>query len=205
VRSLALREFQNLEIPQARVSVADPAQYDLKNNTYPEAAWSALHVNGLLTLSPAGADPPTVTIRPAGAEHSLLAIHDIYASSGAEITVASPEKDNVTLRLRGVRQFGTVGLPAEFQLVADSCQATAAAWPSHHPSVTLELQLSGPRRTLEFKGPGTGVLMALEYPAGHTAPVLKPDFAVDQVEFLDLGKTGQPQSTLSGAGTPAIS
>jgi hypothetical protein len=198
VRSLALRGFQEVSVPEGQISTANPAKYDLRTGAYAAGAWSALRMDGPLRLRPVGADPATVTISMAGGQ--TLGVHEIFARAGAEIVLTSPEKDNVTLELRGAKQSGTLGLPSEFQMTADSCLSNAAAWP-RDASTTLRFQLGGPRRTLEFGGSESGVVMALEYSPGHGAPILNPDLAVDRVEFQDLGRTGLPESTVSAGGT----
>ena len=45
------------------------------------------------------------------------------------------------------------------------------------------------------------MLLAVVYLPGRKEPVLTGDFAVEQAEFLDLGPTGRPVSTLTGTGT----
>jgi hypothetical protein len=65
----------------------------------------------------------------------------------------------------------------------------------------LKVHLSQTARLLEYSSKRSGIRLAVGYPPERQESFLgRAGFEVDQVAFLDLGPTGQPQSTLTGAG-----
>jgi len=197
-RSMALRGFREVRLSGAEVWMANPAQYDLKRDTYPEAAWKALAPEPSLVLRPADRAAATVTILPAGRSDHSLVLDPIYTGP-ADITLESPEKGSLLVRMRGPKQ--EVSLPREFRIVADHCVKEGRPLPYQSPSVTLRVRLRQNTRLHAFSSAGSGVLLALELSPDWKQPVLaKTGPAVEAVQFLDQGRTGEPESTLVGPG-----
>jgi hypothetical protein len=201
VRFLAVRGFREISLPRSDVLINDPANYDLKRDTYTKGQWKSLPLHESLQLRPTERHPATITIRPAPEQESLLTLDQIHVQSGTEISMSSAERDNLTMRLRGIKQSGTVRVQPAFELVTDACQGNTPAWPSGYPSLTLRVQLRGPGHLLQFSAADSGVSVALEFPSDHREAVLKTDIAVDSVEFLEQEAAGQRTTAVSGPGS----
>jgi len=200
VRSVSLRGFGEVRLSPAAVWIADPAKYDLERDTYPDDAWTVLPAGQSLILRPAGGTAATLTIRPAAKSGGSLVLDRIFAGR-RDVTLESPEPGSLAVRLPGQGQTGAFSLPGESWLVADYCIRDGAPWPQQGQSVTLRVRPRQNSRLLEFSSSESGVWLAVVYLPGRQKPVLARDFAVEQVEFLDQGPTGQPVSALTGPGT----
>jgi hypothetical protein len=200
-RSLAIRGFDRVRLAATDVKIADPAKYDLQSGAYPPDAWSPLPLEADFVLVPARQSvAATLTIQPVPGSSGSLDLDRIFTGP-AEVTIESPEKDSLSLSLRGLKQTGAISLPEEFLVVADFCAQDGASWPYSSQSVTLLIHLPPDSRLLEFSAPESGILFAIGFPQGGAAFLGESGLAVDQVDFLDQGPAGQPRSTLAGAAT----
>lgn len=199
-RWLALQGFAEIRLSPETVWVVDPAKHDFQHDTYPSNAWSPLLHGQPLVLRPVGRSEAAVTIQPFAKSDGSLRLGRIFAGS-ADITLRSPERGSLSVELRGENLDGDVPLPEEFRMDADRCAREGASLAPSGSPMTLRVRLSQSSRLLEYSSQPSGMRLAVAYPAGDKESFLGKDgFAVDQVRFLGQGPTGQPESTLAGAG-----
>ena len=141
-----------------------------------------------------------MTIQPFTKPDGFLALGQIFAGP-ADITLRLPEKGVLSVGLRGQNLYGSISLPEEFRIDADRCTREGAPPSDSGSPVTLKVRLSDTSRLLEYSSRRSGLGLAVGYPPDRKESFLgKAGFAVDQLRFLDQGPTGQPESTLAGAG-----
>ncbi len=189
--SLDLRGFTSLRLPDAEASIADPARYDLKSDSYPANAWKSLPA-GELVLTP-GSPAATLMIRGSGS----IALEQLQTGA-AHVTLTSTPPRGVSIRLRTAAPQGSVQMPEEFLAVADSCVWKGGKWPYPGQQVTLRIRLPRAPRLMEFTGRKEGMLFGLEFPAAASL-LRNSGLAIDQAEFLTQGSAG-PESTIIGQG-----
>lgn len=199
-RWLALQGFDEIRLTPTAAWIADSTKYDFQHDTYPSDAWSPLPLGQGLVLHPAGRTEAAVTIQPFGKLNGSLALGQIFVGS-ADITLRSAEKGSLSVELRGQKMDGDVPLPEEFRIDADRCVLEGAPLSHSGSPATLRVLLSQSSRLLEYSSQRSGMRLALGYSPDRKESFLsQAGFAVDQVRFLDQGPTGQPESTLAGAG-----
>jgi hypothetical protein len=199
-RWLALQGFDEIRLTPTAAWIADPTKHNFQHDTYPSDAWSPLPLGQSLVLRPAGRTEAAVTIQPLGKLNGSLALGEIFVGS-ADITLRSPEKGNLSVELRGQKVDGDVPLPEEFRIDADRCVREGAPLSHSGSPMTLRVLLRRSSQLLEYSSQRSGMRLALGYSPDRKESFLgKAGFAVDQVRFLDQGPTGQPESTLAGAG-----
>ncbi len=194
VKGLDLRGFDTLRLAEARISIADPARYDLQTDSYPPNAWSELPQGELVLKSRSETASLMITALGPGAGIGM----DRLRTGAADISLTVPEPGSLSLRVRGISAQGSVLLPAEFLAVADSCVRQGKAWPYATQQVTLRIRLPREPRLMQFTAEDRGMLFGLELPS--QASVLgRASVAIEEVTFLTQGAL-QPESTLAGPG-----
>lgn len=199
-RWLALQGFDQIRLTPAAVWIADPARHDFQHDTYSPDAWRPLPPGQPLALRPVARTEAAVTIQPVAKSDGSLAFGQIIAGP-ADLTLRSPEKGSLSVELRGEKLDGAVALSAEFRMDADRCVRESTPGSSSDSPLTFKVRLSESPRLLEYSSQRSGMRVAVGYPPDRKESFLgKAGFAVDQVRFLNQGTTGQPESTLAGAG-----
>ena len=200
-RWLALQGFAEIKLIPKAVWIADPAQHNFQEDTYPPGAWHPLPIGQSLVLRPSGRGTPAVTIQPLGKSGSSLSIGEIFVGP-IEVAIRSPEKGNLTIELQGQQTHGDVPLPQEFRIDADLCVAEGLAPDPSDLPVTYRILLGPDSRLLEYDSQLSGMRLAIGYPGdGKESFLGKAGFAVDRIRFSEQGPIGEPESSLAGSGT----
>lgn len=199
-RWIALQGFDEIRLAPAAVWIADPAKYDFEHDTYLETAWKPAPPGQSLVLHPAGRDEAAITIRPLAKSDAPLALGRLFGGS-AGVRMGSPERGSLSVELQGQKVDGDLWLPADFRVDADRCVREGDSKSRSVSTMTFKVRLSESSRLLEYSSQRRGVRVAVGYPSDSQEPFLgQAGFAVDQVAFLRQGVTGQPESTIAGAG-----
>jgi hypothetical protein len=200
VCELDLRGFNEVQIPPGSILVADPGQADRKSGLMPENAWRPWQKNNSLVLRPSQRRfPAKVTLTTLGKCGPGLSVDGFHTGTD-DVVLASPEKDYLSVDLRGA-QRGSVALPNEFEMDVEYCNDPSTPFPTSVPEVRLRVRLpESTSRFLTFASSSSGMFAQLEFAPGQMQNAVISDFPVHRVEFTDLGPLEKPQSTLIGPG-----
>lgn len=201
VCSLDLRGFEEVQIPRASIQIADPARADRKTGAIPENAWRPWPTSKGLVLQPSQPRfPAKVTLKSLTKCGPGLSVDGFHTGTD-EVVLASPEKDYLSVDLRG-EERGSVALPNEFEMDAEYCSDTGAPFPASGPEVRLRVRLSaGASGFLTFSSLPSGMFAQLEFAPGQMQKAVISDLPVQYVDFTNQGPLEKPESTLTGSGT----
>lgn len=147
-----------------------------------------------VVLRPSGTDPARISVVPADSRESLSM--DGISAPSTEVTMDVPEPGSIGLTVRGSKVNAGVSLPSEIRLIATACVSDAAVWRSDKPSAALRLTVDPADRLMEFSSGAEPLRLVIGLIPDRNEQVLKPDVAVDRVEFQEQGPTGQVKSTI---------
>lgn len=201
VCSLDLGGFEEIIIPPALIWIADPARADVKSGNIPENAWKPWPTKKSLVLQPSQSRfPAKVTLKTSTKCGPGLSV-DGFHTGPHEIVLASPEKDYLSVDLRG-EQRGSVTLPNEFEMNAEYCSDPSSPFPASVPEVRMRVRLSPNTSSfLTFTSMPSGMFAQLEFATGQMQNTIISDFRIKRVDFTNLSPLEKPESTLSGPGT----
>jgi hypothetical protein len=197
--SLALKGFETIAFDAEEVSIAS------QRNRNSASSWSRLPSPGQFLLVSAedsgmAAQMAWITITSISGSASPLALDPIYTAAGG-VTLKRPEPNVLTVSVQGMKGSVRVGLPREFSLEAAHCLRKGGPWPSSAQSVKLRVRLRGNSNLLEISPGKRRTMFQIQLPPETLPRWTASGIPLDRVEFLDLGQTGQPVSTLTGPGS----
>jgi hypothetical protein len=203
VTSLGLTGLQEFRFHPAKLWIANPSKLD-KSNEYPEDAWQEVPNLSEFVLRDSPAQDQLISIEPWLDEGNSgsIRVGPIYATGLSRVTLSTPGRLLLSLRLVGTPEKGSLQLPKRFRLHIQG-GTTQPALP-YLGSVDLRVERTDESKLVDLKPAPqpTGTTMQLVFEEGKELPLLDGNgLEVVQLEFVRQGKlTPEPESALTGPG-----
>ncbi len=206
LQSLTVEKFTRIDFNPERLEVADPAQYILTEDRYPESAWTSLPVTSQVVIT--GNDEalqPAVTLESVQpGRHTWGILDRVWARPGSEVTVEVRDAQAIHLTVTVDRQesFAALSIREPFQLITDFSRVSGITGvPDQAASRTYRAQLPDSSPSIEITGqPHSLILVLTILPEKTTDFFPKAGIPVTALDFTRQGEMGNRVTTLMEGG-----
>jgi hypothetical protein len=218
VRSVSIEKFTAMTFEPETLEVADPSQYQVETDDFPQTAWRELSVTGLKKVTLAAKDStrhPRVTVEGLNRnEQTTFHLDAMAVAPGAQVTLETrgekrgEKNEGLTVKVAGQESM-SLSLHRPFNLIADHTELRGIADHPFHQNDELTYRVPLPDKATE-----PDRAFSIEVTAASDGPILSPTFASSQsatsifshipVTTLDFTKqksSGERVSALTGEGT----
>jgi hypothetical protein len=199
-RSLAVLGIERAQLSPDAVTVANPAKWNVKDDSFPEDAWTPLQAAPEFILLPADEKVRAdITIRATEASRHGFLFGGVSAKSG-EVSLEAPEPGVASIRLYGNEREGTIPLPKELRMDLSHCRKEGTPFPYSGGSTVIKLSLPEGNRLLHYHSLKSGLAVEVSFEDRDTVDLLEYEgLTVDRLQFEVLDG-GVIKSTLDGEG-----
>lgn len=200
-KSLTVEKFDSIKLSPEKLEVADPVQYDPKEDHYPESAWTSLIVTPPVIIT--GEDPafqPAVTLEGVSPEQNTSGTLDqIWAGSGSEVTleVISTQKTEILIKVDHQNSSVIVSIREPFELITNYARVKGITTsPYHSNSLTYRAQLPKHAPEVEITSLPHSLVLILTITPEKTSDLFKGGILVSALDFTRQNRIGAPETTL---------
>ena len=201
-QSITVGRLARITFSPEKLEVADPAQYNLMEDRYPEAAWKPLRITRPVAIT--GEDEtlqPAVTVESAKTGLKKAGTLDrVWARPGAEVTVevSGAKAPATTIKVDGRESFAILSLRAPFQLIIEYGRLGGVTWfPYRADSLTYRAQLPHHSPTIEITGQPRSLVLTVVIPPEETPQLFSQgDIPVTALDFTRQNARGDRETTL---------
>ncbi|NIR47461.1 hypothetical protein GWO43_03175 [candidate division KSB1 bacterium] len=205
-RSLTIEKFASIEFSPEKLEAADPAQYILIEDRYPESAWKSLTLASPVVIT--GEDEtlqPSVTLESARPDLNVAGKLDgVWARPGSEITLEVTDSQTNVLTIKVDRQASSAALSFHqpFQLITSYIRIGGiTSMPFAADLLTYKARLPNHSRDVEIKSQPHSLAFILTLSPEKTTDLFyKGGIPVTSLDFIRQDETGNPVTALVKGG-----
>jgi TIR domain len=192
--AISVERFAAVTVEPAAIQIADPAQYSLAQDRYPESAWREMAISGGVVRFHPMDDMrlPSVTIEPAAADGTgLSTLRPISVPAASRVTLESAGDLGRTLTLKLAHRDPLLALPfpGRFQLTAAQTIVSGLperSAPGRHV-LTFRVELREGSRPVEILGNADSLVISVRVsPVPADRPVVFFSDGAIPIAALDL-------------------
>ncbi|HBA72078.1 MAG: hypothetical protein A2X82_02695 [Geobacteraceae bacterium GWC2_55_20] len=205
VRSVTAEKFEHLEIHPERLEMANPAQYLIEQDRYPESAWTLLAFSSPIVISGKSKElQPAVTIERDSPTLSTVGTLDgLWGRPGARVTLETNESSypNLTIRVDEQQSNAVLTMQKRFLLISIQGQLSGINQiPYEADSLTFRVRLPSHHSSVEITGQPHSLILAV-VGSKDTNFFSMEELPIRSIDFTHQEGIGGPQTSLIGEGT----
>ncbi len=204
--SISIEKISQVEMSPETMELADPAQYDLKEDRYPEASWVPLSLKESVSIIEKQHLPSSViTFDTDIVGQSFTAmINQLYAVQGAEVTLdlRADAVNHLTLSIYRQKSLAELSFLAPFYVTTEYSQLRGIEHiPFEADSLTYRVHLSEQNRFVNIESQANAFVMVMTIPTEKlTDSFTDGNLLISEIDFSRLDYQGQRRSSLIGNG-----
>lgn len=173
-QSVAVENFSGIQFTPNEIFVADPAQYDFDNNSYPPSAWKPLLThNNQVKIKPLNSDQDArVTIESAeGAGPESRRLDELRGGPGSVVKWRTAGERQMTLKVSNNGEQDAIGIAllGTGQIVTEHCSLEGVGQqPRSDQSLTYQVRLPDADPTLQMSGRNNSIVLIVTVPESPT-------------------------------------
>lgn len=206
-QSITIQGFDRIELNPEKLEVADPVQYEIIEDSYPESAWKSIVVTSPVSIIGENQTlQPAVTLE-SGKPAQIIAgtLDGIYANRGSVVTMEARKIQAMMLTIRVEdHEFPTIlSVHEPFQLITEHVQFSGIeGLPYQSDSLTFRAQLPDHGRSIKITTAKEGSLLLILTILSEESTGLfsTGGIPVTSLDFSRLDKIGNRVTALVKAG-----
>jgi hypothetical protein len=202
IQALTIEQFDKIVLSPKQMKVADPAQYRLLEDSYPNIAWKSLIISSPLGIT--GIDEtlhPSINFESVKSNGHIMGVLDrVRIQPGSEITleVSGDRTISLTIKINHQASFAIASFRKPFQLMTKYCHISGLnSMPFSADVLTYRVQLVEHHPHVEITGtPQSLVLILMVSPEENANLFSKEGIPITSLDFTRQSETSNPVTTL---------